>query len=117
MKGEENKLQVAIINAFGYMFPKYVKNLIHVPNGGYRTPIEGRIFKAMGVRAGVPDLLLLLPNKQFPFMGIELKTAKGRQSDTQKEYQQIFERAGAKYVIVRSVSEFINEVNNYMKNT
>lgn len=33
----------------------------HVPNGGGRSAAEGRIFKKMGVMAGVADIVVLLP--------------------------------------------------------
>lgn len=32
--------------------------MTHVPNGGARSKVEGSILKAMGVRRGVPDVLL-----------------------------------------------------------
>jgi hypothetical protein len=31
---------------------------IHVPNGGYRRPVEAAIMKGLGVTAGAPDVLL-----------------------------------------------------------
>ena len=90
--------------------------LIHVPNGGYRNAVEAAKFKQMGVRAGVPDLILLYPNKEHPFMGIELKAGKNRQSVHQKEYEAEFGRIGAKYVVVRSIGEFMKVVNEYLNN-
>lgn len=54
----------------------------HVPNGGNRSKSEGARFKAMGVLAGVPDLVILLPNAVTLF--IELKTKKGSLSKAQK---------------------------------
>ena len=48
-------------------------------------------------------------------MGIELKTKTGRQSDHQKAYQKEFDSIGAKYVIVRSLEEFIAVVTDYLK--
>ena len=88
--------------------------LIHIPNGGSRNIIEAAKFKQMGVRAGFPDLLMLIPNKYYPFMGIELKTKTGRQSDHQKAYQKEFDSIGAKYVVCRSLEEFIEVVNGYL---
>ncbi|WP_425366508.1 VRR-NUC domain-containing protein [Gemmiger formicilis] len=35
--------------------------LFHIPNGGARSKAEGAIFKAMGVKSGVPDLFLPVP--------------------------------------------------------
>lgn len=85
------------------------------PNGGKRNAAEAAKFKEMGTRAGFPDLIFLKPSKSFNFLAIELKTANGRQSEHQKEYQREFERIGAKYVVVRSLDEFISIIDEYMK--
>lgn len=113
-KHEEDKLQMSCIKWFDYQYPKLRMRLHHSPNGGRRDKVEASKFKAMGVRAGFPDLILLHPNQFYPFMGIELKTDKGRQSEAQKEYQKIFEIIGAKYIVVRSLEEFIREMNDYL---
>jgi hypothetical protein len=69
----------------------------------------------MGVRAGYPDLTLLVPRKGFHALFIEMKTPKGKQSDHQREYQKELEEQGYKYVICRSVEEFIKQVDDYMR--
>jgi hypothetical protein len=55
---------------------------IHVPNGGYRRPVEARIMQGLGVTAGTPDLLIWHAGKSF---AIELKSDSGRLSDAQVE--------------------------------
>ncbi len=45
----------------------------HIPNGSFRTKAEAGLLKAMGVRAGAPDLLLI--HRARPF-GLELKKHK-----------------------------------------
>lgn len=35
-----------------------IRLMMHIPNGGYRKPSEAARFRALGVRAGVPDILL-----------------------------------------------------------
>ena len=53
----------------------------HTPNGGWRSPVEVAIFKSLGVRAGVADLLLLHDGQ---FFALELKAprrAAHRKSD------------------------------------
>lgn len=112
---EEENMQIDCVKWFDYQYPKLKLNLFHSPLGGKRDKREAARFKAMGARKGFPDLLLLYPNKFYPCMGIELKTESGRQSEEQKEYQRIFEIIGAKYIVVRSLEEFIAEVNNYLK--
>lgn len=76
MRHIEDQLQKSIVRWFDLQYANLRHLLIHVPNGGYRNAVEAAKFKQMGVRAGVPDLILLYPNKEHPFMGIELKAGK-----------------------------------------
>lgn len=48
--------------------------ILHIPNGGYRTPAEAAHFKRLGVKAGVPDLLLPYPIDGWHGLWIELKS-------------------------------------------
>lgn len=114
MKHLEDTLQKSVVQWFDYQYPQYKLRLHHSPNGGKRNAIEAAKFKQMGVRAGFPDLILLVPNKLYPFLGIELKTKSGRQTENQKAYQREFESIGAKYVIVRSLDDFIKIVTDYL---
>jgi hypothetical protein len=64
----------------------------HVGNGGWRTPAEARVFAGLGVRPGVPDLILICHGQTF---GLELKAANGRLSDVQRDAHEAMRRAGA----------------------
>lgn len=117
MRHTESKTQTACVRWFRYQYPQYAKLLISVPNGVATTATQGRILKAEGMVAGASDLLLLLPNKSHPYLCIELKTDKGRQSDAQKAWQtSVQEHAFARYAIVRSVEEFISLITDYLNN-
>jgi hypothetical protein len=70
--------------------------------------------KGEGVTAGVADVLLLLPNNRYHGLCIEFKTATGRQSEAQRTFQQKVTNAGYRYVIIRTVEEFVEEVKNYI---
>ena len=107
-------MQLKCVKWFDLQYPSLKLHLHHSPNGGRRDEREGARFKAMGTRAGFPDLILLYPNKFYPFLGIELKTDKGRQSDKQKDYQSLFEQVGAKYIVVRSLDDFMKEIKDYL---
>ena len=61
-------------------------------------------FKLTGFKKGVADVHLCFPNGKLVY--IEFKTATGRQSAEQKEFQQQVESLGFKYYIVRSLEEF-----------
>jgi hypothetical protein len=63
----------------------------HPANGGYRRKIEAAIFKSLGVRAGVSDLLLWHSGN---FYALELKSSGGRATDAQREFLADMERAG-----------------------
>jgi hypothetical protein len=83
----------------------------HFPAGEARSERTGALLKRMGTRAGSPDFILFRATPTgstgWPF-GLELKTEKGRQSDTQKATQALWERAGGKYELVRSYQEAVS---------
>ena len=66
MKRPEQALQIQLVSALRQLLPKPWL-VVHVPNGGGRSKAEAGIFKAMGVLAGFPDLLVIGPR-----MGIKL---------------------------------------------
>ena len=111
----EAQLQKNCVNWFDFQYPDKRLLLHHSPNGGYRNSIEGALFKAMGTRAGFPDLILLEPHGGHPFLAIEMKSGKGRQTEYQKQYEAILKKVGAEYFVVRSLDEFIKIINDYLK--
>lgn len=91
------------------------KILFSVPNGGARNSITGAILKMEGALSGVSDLILLKPNRFYGCLCIEMKQPKGRQQESQKEWQKAVESVGNKYVVCRSLDEFIEVVTDYLK--
>ena len=110
----ESQLQKSCVMWFRVQFPRLRPLLFAVPNGGARSAITGAILKSEGVLAGVADLLLLVPNKKYHGLCIEMKTAKGRQSTTQKEWEKAVTLQGYKYIVCRSFTDFVKEINNYL---
>lgn len=110
---QESKIQQAAVKWFRYQYPKLRKLLFAVPNGGARDRVTGAILKAEGVVAGVSDLLLLVPRGGYHGLCIEMKTRTGRQSKSQKEWQQEVEAQGYRYVVCRSEIDFRNAVKVY----
>jgi hypothetical protein len=66
--------------------------------------------------AGVADLFLMESSGEFHGLWIEVKLPKGRQSDKQKEFEKIATERGYKYIVVRSMDEFKDGVNDYLQN-
>jgi hypothetical protein len=52
--------------------------LFAIPNGGNRNVITGKLLKAEGVKAGVPDLCLPVPSGDHHGLFIELKRESAR---------------------------------------
>lgn len=57
-----------------------LKWLHHSPNGGARSKSEGARFKAMGVKSGFPDLVLLVKRGNWSGLLVELKIPKHKTS-------------------------------------
>jgi hypothetical protein len=87
----EQAIQQAI---FQHIQVRGVRGLVafHVPNGGARRPIEARIFKSLGVRAGVSDLIAVHDAKVY---ALEIKAPGGRPTASQLEFIADMEAAGA----------------------
>lgn len=111
----EDDLQMQCVRWFRLQYPQLARLLHHSPNGGKRNVREGARFKQMGTQAGFPDLILLVASQGYHALLLELKTRTGRQQDSQKEYQQLAEAQGYRYVVIRSLEAFMDEVNTYMK--
>lgn len=115
---EEADIQSEFFRNVGLVFPNIPDKLLFaVPNGGSRNKIEAANLKRQGVKAGISDTILLMPSGPYASLCMEFKTEKGEQTEAQSEFQVQAESNGNKYVIVRSVSEAINEIRNYFKQT
>ena len=113
---EEHRLQAACIRWFTLAYPKLYGRLFAVPNGGRRDMVTGAKLKAEGVLPGVADLILLARRGGYGALLIEMKTGKGRQSDSQRWWQQTVTADGEyKYVVCRSIDDFMREVEGYLK--
>lgn len=110
----EHRLQRACVEWFRLQYPALRGVLVAVPNGGRRDAVTGARLKAEGVVAGASDLVLLKPNRFYGSLCIEMKTPGGKQSPAQKEWQKAVEAAGDKYVLCRSIGDFIREVRIYI---
>lgn len=113
-KEEEHRIQSACVRWFGYQYPTLRGLLFAIPNGGARSKATAGKLKAEGVVAGVSDLIMLVPNKHHHSLCIEMKTQKGKQSPAQKEWQVKAESEGNKYIICRSLDDFMNEIKDYL---
>ena len=115
MRHDESRLQRGCVRWFRAQYPKLSRNLCAIPNGGARDAVTGAILKGEGVVAGVADLILFRPSGQFHALCIEMKTPKGRQSPEQMAWEEAVSEQGYKYIICRSLEDFIAQVSSSLK--
>ena len=114
LKGEEHRIQASCIRWFRYQYPKLKNILFAVPNAARRSARNGAYMKEEGMLAGVADLILLKSNRFYGALCIEMKKPDEYQRPVQKEWQKECEAAGNKYVVCRSLDEFMRVVTNYL---
>lgn len=103
----EQKLSVEVADMLrAFTLQGKLRGVWHaVPNEGKRNRIVACIMKAMGLLPGVADL---------SFKGawgggyIELKTEKGRQQGSQKQFQAWCEQEGVNYALCRSLGDVMD---------
>jgi hypothetical protein len=82
--------------------------IFSVPNeAGYKN----RNFKLTGMMSGVSDLIVLIPDKT---LFIELKTATGKQSPKQKEFEETVKMLNMDYHLIRSLDQFKKIISEYL---
>ncbi|MBR3550463.1 MAG: VRR-NUC domain-containing protein [Bacteroidales bacterium] len=116
MRDIEHQTQCACVRWFRYQYPNLAMLLYAIPNGGARDRVTGAKLKAEGVVAGVADLFLSVPRCGFHGMYIEMKAGKNTQTESQKEFQRSVESEGYLYKVIRSFDEFMQEVEDYLRN-
>lgn len=113
-RSTEHDLQVSCMTWLRYEYPDIYKVTFAVPNGGMRDKGTAAQMVAEGEKAGVADIIVLKANCTYNALCIEMKTATGRQSDKQKEWQQSAESiGGSRYVICRSLDDFQAAITEY----
>lgn len=105
IKITEARLQSECFLWFHETFIHLRKTLFHVPNGGTRDPREAAKFKAMGVVAGVSDLIFLYNSRAYIF---EFKNAngKGRLSKEQNDFISAMELQKIEVWLITDIDTF-----------
>lgn len=81
----EAQEQINLFLWIGWMTPKEPRLAFafHVPNGGKRDKATAGKMKALGVKKGVPDILLPIPSRGHVGFAAELKIKGGRPTPEQ----------------------------------
>ena len=71
--------------------------MYHVPNEGKRT--NGAVLKAMGLKTGVPDVVLPVASHNFHGLYLEMKYGKNTPTKDQKEFMAALRQQGYKTAV------------------
>lgn len=92
------------------------KNIFAIPNGGSRNPLEAKNLKLQGVKAGVPDIAVMIPNKEYHGLFIEMKVGKNKTTEKQDMMITNLRNVGYHCIVCYSSQEAIKELEEYLKN-
>jgi hypothetical protein len=101
MKRPEQQIQKAVVQHLRVRAEPRVF-FWSTPNEGRRGWVNAAALKAMGMTAGVPDLLIL---KAGQLHALELKAAKGRLTPSQRGVMQRMIECGALVAVAHSIDE------------
>ena len=112
MKISEEQIQRSIIKWFRNKYclkhhtPRYA--IFSVPN---EAAYKNKKFILTGLMQGVSDLIVVIDSKTLYF---ELKTATGKQSPKQIEFEETIKKLNQEYYLVRSLEQFKTIIKNYL---
>ena len=111
----ERQIQIQCVSWFRQRYPEASRVLFSVPNGGARNAWTAKNLRDEGALSGVADLILLIPRLGYAALCIEMKKPGGRQSESQKTFQQACKEYKSKYVVCYSFGEFKAVVTEYLE--
>jgi hypothetical protein len=118
MQQQEHDEQCTLINWWRLTHQQFGVSeqlLFAIPNGGQRNVIVAAKLKAEGVRAGVPDLFLAVPNRNFSGLFIEMKKRKGgRVSEAQSAMMAALVDEGYAVRVCHGWSEAQTTITEYL---
>ena len=109
MKRPEQALQKAVLE---HLAVRAVQGTywFHVGNGGYRTPLEAKVFKSLGVRPGVPDLIIINDGRTY---GLELKSHGQSLTPVQRTAHVLMRQAGAIVETAVGIDEALKQLEEW----
>lgn len=87
--------------------------MYHVPNEGKRS--NGNVLKAMGLKSGVPDVVLPVPNGGSHGLYLEMKFGNNKPTKEQEAYMRLLRGQGYKTAVCYSTQEAIDTILGYLQ--
>ena len=110
VKGSELSLHQAVVKLLQeHCYPYWA--WFHVPNGAPTNAITGARLKSMGLKPGIPDLVLVAPDNTVRFL--ELKREGGKLSPAQLEFQTFCIAHGHQHATVETLKEALAVLSDW----
>ena len=104
------------IRIFDYaQYNQKLRWLFAIPNGGSRDIREAVRLKRQGVKAGVSDMFLPIPNSMYHGLFIELKVGKNKTSKMQEEFIDYVRMNGYMAKVCYGADEAIRTIKSYLE--
>lgn len=107
----EKTIQKQVVSFLKTYYPNLF--FLSIRNEGKRSLREGKEAKDMGLLSGASDLYIL-HNGQSLFL--ELKNEKGKQSETQKDFESKVIKNGAEYALAYSYLDAVKIIQTFLQN-
>lgn len=114
--GSESQEQAQLIAWWKAVGQRLAPNVVlaAIPNGGARDAITGARLKREGVVRGMPDLVLLCARSGRHALFVEMKTKRGRVSESQRDLFPLLEAQGYGVAVCRGWREAADAVEAYL---
>ncbi len=97
------------------LIPQISGRLLAIPNGANKSMTARMRFKREGLRPGVPDLFLPIPNKHYHGLWIEMKRMKGSTTSLQQhDWIEFLQEQNYQATICRGADEAIAVIQEYL---
>lgn len=108
--GAEDRLQIAVCG----LLDALKLNWWHTPNGGQRNASTGALMKKMGVKAGIPDIIIINPTLHGDVgLAIELKVKPNRVTPAQEAWRAKFISNGWAWDVAYDIDTVIQLLNTH----
>lgn len=111
---KEQSEQILLVKWFSIRYPQFNKLFFHIPNGQHVGIAQGRVLKSSGVVAGIPDMFLSVPSRDFHGLYIEMKAKGGSVQDHQKEIHELLRAQKYRVEVCYSFEEAKSSVDAYL---
>ncbi len=111
---KENKLQHSVITYINFQYPDLLYT--HVANEGKRSRWEQYLIKYLGVKAGVPDLLIFDPKGKYNGLAIEFKIKYNKPTENQERWLNELKMRNWACFIIYNYDDAVELINKYYHN-